>query len=104
MTTFSERLKELRTGRRISQERLAKQLNYGYTAIANYESGRNEPSIADLCRIADFFDVSVDYLIGRTENMMSHKSPELHKRLHDTTLLDIICTAEYVKNQKNAEG
>ncbi len=104
MSLFSERLRALRTGRNISQERLAKELNYGYTAIANYESGRNEPSIAGLRSIADFFDVSVDYLIGRTENMMSHKSPELHKRLHDTTLLDILCAAEYVKNQKNAEG
>ncbi len=57
MSVFSERLRALRTSRNISQERLAKELNYGYTAIANYESGRNEPSIAGLCSIADFFDV-----------------------------------------------
>lgn len=42
-------------------------LHYGYTAIANYESGRNEPSIRDLIRLADYFQVSVDYLIGRSD-------------------------------------
>lgn len=97
MSAFSERLRTLRTGRNISQERLAKQLNYGYTAIANYESGRNEPSIADLCRIADFFDVSVDYLTGRTENMTSHKSPELLKKLRDITLFDLLNAIERSK-------
>ncbi len=94
MSIFSERLKRLRTGRKISQ----KQLNYGYTAVANYESGRNEPSISDLCRIADFFNVSVDYLVGRTENMMSHKSPELHKLLNNITLFDIMSAVQHMKN------
>lgn len=98
ISIFSERLKGLRTGRKISQKQLAKQLNYGYTAGANYESGRNEPSISDLCRIADFFNVSVDYLVGRTENMMSHKSPELHKLLNNITLFDIMSAVQYVKN------
>lgn len=39
-------------------------LNYGYTAIANYESGRNQPSIPDLKKIASIFNVSMDYLLG----------------------------------------
>ena len=100
MTTFSERLKELRTGRRISQERLAKQLNYGYTAIANYESGRNEPSLGDLRRIADFFDVSTDYLLGRTDDQYSHKNLELYKRLKDVTFFDFLSAAEYAAGLK----
>lgn len=104
ITIFSERLRALRTSRSISQERLARQLNYGYTAIANYESGRNEPSISDLSKIADFFDVSVDYLIGRTDNMMSHKSLALYERLKDTTLFDLMRAAEYAKSHKNSEG
>lgn len=40
-------------------------MGYGYTAVANYESGRNEPSIDDLIKIADFFQVSMDVLVGR---------------------------------------
>lgn len=74
MTAFSSRLKALRKKRNINQAVLAKMLGYGYTAIANYESGRNEPSLGDLCRIADFFDVSVDYLLGRTDDLYSHKT------------------------------
>lgn len=66
MTAFSSRLKALRKKRNINQAVLAKMLGYGYTAIANYESGRNEPSLGDLYRIADFFDVSIDNLAGYT--------------------------------------
>ncbi len=67
---FAERLKEIRKNRQISQEILSRYLGYGYTAIANYESGRNEPSLDTLARIAKFFDVSVDYLLGNDENTM----------------------------------
>lgn len=100
MTVFSVRLKMLRKQRNINQARLAKMLGYGYTAIANYESGRNEPSLGDLCRIADFFDVSTDYLLGRTDDLNSHKSPELCNRLKNITFLDILNATEYVASLK----
>ena len=45
---FKDRLKMLRKERRLTQVKLGEMLNYGYTAIANYESGRNQPSIPDL--------------------------------------------------------
>jgi len=60
---FKERLKSLRKERKLTQSALGSILNYGYTAISNYESGRNEPSITDLKKIAEFFDVSMDYLL-----------------------------------------
>lgn len=61
---FKERLRNLRKEKQLTQVRLSEMLNYGYTAIANYESGRNEPSITDLKKIAAIFDVSLDYLLG----------------------------------------
>ena len=64
---FKERLKNLRKEKQLTQLRLGEMLNYGYTAIANYESGRNEPSITDLKKIAAIFDVSLDYLLGVSE-------------------------------------
>ena len=70
---FKERLKSLRKEKGITQGQLAEILNYGYTAISNYESGRNEPSIKDIKKISDFFDVSVDYLLGRTNNQAVNK-------------------------------
>ncbi len=100
MTAFSSRLKALRKKRNINQAVLAKMLGYGYTAIANYESGRNEPSLGDLCRIADFFDVSVDYLLGRTDDQYSHKNLELYKRLKDVTFFDFLGAAEYAAGLK----
>ncbi len=62
---FAKNLRALRLSRRVTQTELAKALDYGYTAIANYESGRNEPSISDLIRLADYFQVSLDALVGR---------------------------------------
>lgn len=61
---FKDRLKELRKEKKFTQVKLGEMLNYGYTAIANYESGRNQPSIPDLKKIASIFNVSMDYLLG----------------------------------------
>lgn len=61
---FSKRLKMLRNEKKLKQKQLADYLSYGHTAISNYESGRNEPSIADLKKIAKYFNVSLDYLMG----------------------------------------
>ncbi len=61
---FKDRLKMLRKEHRYTQVKLGEMLNYGYTAIANYESGRNQPSIPDLKKIASIFNVSMDYLLG----------------------------------------
>lgn len=60
---FKDRLRMLRKEKKLTQIRLGQMLNYGYTAIANYESGRNHPSIEDLKKIAKIFNVSMDYLL-----------------------------------------
>ena len=65
MSTFAVNLKKIRKSKKVSQKVVAQQWGYGYTAVANYESGRNEPSIDDLIKIADFFQVSMDVLVGR---------------------------------------
>lgn len=61
---FKERLKALRKESGQTQNDLASVLSYGYTAISNYESGRNEPSLSDLSKIAKYFEVSLDYIAG----------------------------------------
>ena len=62
------RLRELRRQRRISQVRLAMELNVSQNTICRNETGEREAGYAMLIRIADYFDVSVDYLLGRTDN------------------------------------
>ena len=71
----------------ISQEKLGKSLNYGSTAIANYESGRNEPSIDSLIKIAEVLDVTIDDLLG-----MKRKTGEkqlLSADVNEDTIIDI---------------
>jgi len=60
------RLKELRRERDVSQQRLADAIFVTQSSINKYENHNIEPEIAILIRIADFFDTSVDYLIGHT--------------------------------------
>lgn len=65
---FAERLKELRTSKKINQKTLSYFFGYGATAISGYENGRNEPSYDMLIQLARYFDVTVDYLIGNEDN------------------------------------
>ena len=62
------RLKELRKARRITQLKLAMDLNLTQNPASRYETGEREPGIAELVRIADYFHISVDYLLERTDN------------------------------------
>ncbi len=57
------RLKELRLERGLSQLKLAMDLNTNQNTISRYETGEREPGIRDLIKIADYFGVTVDYLI-----------------------------------------
>lgn len=64
------RLKELREKRGMSQVRLAIELDLNQNTISRYESGAREADYRTLIAIADYFDVSLDYLLGRTDNPM----------------------------------
>lgn len=62
---FAERLQELRENRFITRKDLAAALNITISALGMYERGQREPNIDMLIRIADYFGVSVDFLVGR---------------------------------------
>ena len=62
------RLKELRTARGISQLKLAIDLNMNQNSISRYETGQREADYKTLIAFADYFQVSVDYLLERTNN------------------------------------
>ena len=62
------RLKKLRKDRGISQLKLAMDINTNQNTISRYETGEREPGISDLIKLADYFDVSLDYLLERTDN------------------------------------
>ena len=62
------RLKELRKQKHISQIKLAMDLSVSQNTISRYEQGEREAGYDMLVKIADYFNVSVDYLLERTEN------------------------------------
>ena len=62
---FSDRLKELRESRGLSTKELAAVCGVGVRNYRKYESGDASPTLAGFMTLADFFDVSADYLLGR---------------------------------------
>ena len=62
------RLKELRKKKKISQLKLALDLNMNQNTISRYETMEREADYKTLIKLADYFDVSLDYLLGREEN------------------------------------
>lgn len=67
MKAFAERLLELRSERGISQAKLAKELGVSFSVVCYWETDRSEPTAVNIVKIADYFNVSADYLLGRTE-------------------------------------
>lgn len=67
MAGFSERLRSLRAENRLIQSDLAKMLEVTEATISYYESGRNEPNIGIVKRLANHFKVSSDYMIGLSD-------------------------------------
>ena len=65
--TLAEKMKLLRKQRKITQEQLAIGIGVERSSIGKYETG-TQPSTEIISRLADFFDVSVDYLLGRSDN------------------------------------
>jgi len=67
MTIFSERFKELRLGKKLAQTEIAKILNVSNGTVGLWETGKRLPSYEVLVRIANFFDVTTDFLLGRVD-------------------------------------
>ena len=61
------RLKEIRKGKKISQLKLALDLNMNQNTISRYENMERQADYETLVKFADYFDVSLDYLLGRTD-------------------------------------
>lgn len=89
---FSKRIKELREARGLSQEALAEQLKIPRSTVTHYEnSDDRHPRQQRLKDIADFFGVSVDYLIGRSETIeLSESEKRFLKDIDELGIEEII--------------
>ena len=67
MATFAERIKELRNEQHLTQNQLADICGVKYRTYQDYEYGKCHPTALGLVFLADYFNVSLDYLMGRTE-------------------------------------
>lgn len=64
---IKERLKELRLEKKLTQAVFAGAIDTNQRQVSKWEIGRLEPNIAMLIKIADYFEVSIDYLVGRKD-------------------------------------
>ena len=70
--SFSERLVLLRKSRNLTQKQLAADIQHSELAIQHYEAQRRKPAFDILVALADYFDVSLDYLVGRSNDPARH--------------------------------
>ena len=68
MDNVSSRIILLRKTHDLTQKQLAENISVTEIAVQNYESGRRKPAFDILISLADYFNVSIDYLVGRTDN------------------------------------
>lgn len=74
---IGERISQLRKSRSMSQFQLAKTLNIATSTLGMYETNRRKPNMEMLEKLADFFGVSVDYLLGRPEKNDNNNTADL---------------------------
>ena len=91
---FNERLKQLRQQEGLTQRELAKSIEVGRTTISEYESGKIVPKQEGLLKLANYFNVSVDYLTGVSDEPATRQSNE-HELDKLLNTLDYILMNEY---------
>lgn len=80
---IAHNLKKLRSERGLTQIELSKNLNINRATYAHYETGRREPDIETLKLLADYFNVSVDYLLGNSDKKESEPENDIPQAYSD---------------------
>lgn len=108
MTILGTRLRELRNRTKLSQQELANIIGVSKSSINMYERGEREPSVDTLGAFADFFDVQIDYLLGKTGDSRGPKAAKKYNKM----VLDIVeayrlargLTKEEIEDRLDWEG
>lgn len=96
MLLLNENIRKLRAARGLNQVEFAKILCVTKQCVSNWENDNVIPSVEMLCKIADFFGVSTDYLLGRSEKRVIDVSD-----LSDAQIDHIICIVKDLKRTDN---
>lgn len=108
---FSIILKELRTKRKITQQELAEAMGITPTGVCYWESGKAIPSYETLEKIADYFNVTTDFLMGKTTSELETKKNVIFRKVEKVNtkdqeiILDLIDSTvdAFLRNQSNNE-
>lgn len=105
MTRFPSRLKYLRVSHGLTQEKLSndieKLFNYpiGKATISQYENGNREPNISMLSNLAQYFNCSIDYLVGLSDLLNIVDSSEFMNKISLLkTIVDVIPKMDYINS------
>ena len=72
MTTFSKRIIQIKNEKKLMQNDIAANIGIHVRTYQYYEKGQKEPTLSVLIALADYFDVSLDYLVGRSDDPTRH--------------------------------
>ena len=95
---FGDRLKELREDKNMNQDELASLVCLTRSAISSYETNTNVPSLEIAIKLADVFEVSLDYLTCRTDELYNLNTFDQEQK---SIILDIISVIRKHSNTKN---
>ena len=106
---FSVRLKELREKLGMSQQKFANSFGVAQSTVGMWESGKREPNYEITQQIADYFNVSVDYLLGRDtkptlDEQLDGVDFALYGEIHDLTDDEKKDILSYIKFKKSQRG
>ncbi|MFC0905859.1 helix-turn-helix domain-containing protein [Clostridium sp. MT-14] len=99
--TLGDRIRILREEKSISQLELAKTLNIANTTLSQYESGKRIPSDSIKKKIAEYFNVSLDYLMGLTDSKTNNPRPKLSEKDERDIKKDLNKTLEQLENSQD---
>lgn len=101
--TFGERLKELRREKRLTQIQFAEAFQISNGTIGMWETNKRQPDQSTLVKLATFFNVTTDYLLGREEKKLIDNEVELND-LYPIPLLGKVVAGIPIESQENLEG
>ncbi|GLI06369.1 hypothetical protein YDYSG_23990 [Paenibacillus tyrfis] len=88
MVRIGDKIALLREKHALTQEELSSKINISRASLSHYEKNRREPDYETVVKIADFFKVSIDYLLGRTEDPRVVLEPEVRAFVDSLELSD----------------
>ena len=103
MTKFNERIYALRKANNFTQEEIAQELKVSRQTISNWETGTAQPTIDKVIELANVFDVSMDELIGRSENKTKKASGILLSLLNQVVTLYLTAVTDVLLSNGSTE-